>query len=1259
MGRISRLEVLNFKSYGGQQVIGPFHRFTAVIGPNGAGKSNLMDAISFVLGVQSKHLRSTQLKDLIHRGPNDSNHHQKEKSKAKVTLVYEVDEDEVDGMESGEELSFSRHISSTGAGSYLLNHRDVSYEKYEAQLRELGIIVKARNFLVFQGDVESIASKKPEELTKLFEQISSSDEFKEEYDTLLDEKNKAEENTIFAYQKRKGLQAEKKMVKAQKDEAENFRQKKKKLHQVKMDHYLWQMYHVEEDVNGRKGILANLQESYDEIDSKDETLSKVYKAKKKVHATQSRGLNKLDKKLARLRHDIENMEPETIRLREQKKFTEKKIAEVTKKAAKIKHSAEAQELEVEGLQQDLRSLEQAQEDLMQEHTTTTTTSQGKDQGDDDDDLVIEGDTLEEYYQIKEKSQMETSAVQNELNAVVRQQHADEDRVATVTQDIEEAEQESKRLEEDRESALERIEKMKSVIQQTTEAIAVAQAEIDELEHGASSETSRRHELKRELENLNSELRNLKEDRRQNTFEQKKTETYETLKRNFPGVRGRLVDLCKPTQRKYNMAVTVATGKHMDALVVDDQKTGEECIAYLRTQRLGTASFLPLDRIRVKPIQERLRTLGNAIKLVYDVIECPEDIKPAVLYAVSNTVCCASIDEARDLCFRRKENVKVVTLDGMSISKNGSMTGGRTSSDLSRASRWDERHVQALRRAKAECLEKLADVEREGSYERKMQTKRNVLDGLVNRKRYAQADLTSTVEQKLKRLTTQTHACHSRLSSELRPTLAKVEAAISSREARQSQLEARVRTIERECFAEFSAKVGVENIREYEDKVIRKSEVLAESTRANRDALAKLQAQLSYVQSRDVSKELAKVQRKVRELNEKLSVVDAEERAVMSERKTKESQYETSESDTAEAKSTLEEVEDEMKAIHKKRQHLVKEKNQLTKQLTVEEQHLERLSDKRVEILKKADLDQVKLPCIGEAAEEETQGDTQEEEEEDTPFSHIQTQEVPDHDNQTSRLVERFHNRELDYSSLRSDILTMEDEQAYLERHAEFENRIVTLVSDIEHMQPNMKALEKYDDIQRRIQREEAELDKIKEVSNAAAREFDRVKTARHERFMEAYDHIREHIDAIYKQLTKSSKHPLGGTAYLQLDHAEEPYLHGMRYNAMPPMKRFREMEQLSGGEKTVAALALVFAVHHYAPSPFFVLDEVDAALDNVNVNKVSTYIQQCDFQCVVISLKDMFYEKADALIGVCKDVVDHRSQTLTMDLTTFDDDNGS
>ena len=123
-----------------------------------------------------------------------------------------------------------------------------------------------------------------------------------------------------------------------------------------------------------------------------------------------------------------------------------------------------------------------------------------------------------------------------------------------------------------------------------------------------------------------------------------------------------------------------------------------------------------------------------------------------------------------------------------------------------------------------------------------------------------------------------------------------------------------------------------------------------------------------------------------------------------------------------------------------------------------------------------------------------------------------------------------------------------------------------------------------------------------------------------------------------------------------MDDSEEPYNGGIKFTAMPPMKRYRDMEYLSGGEKTVAALALLFAIHSFHPAPFFVMDEVDAALDNINVLKLCNYIKQRskDLQCIVISLKDLFYEQSNGLVGICRDVSSNSSRTLTLDLSKFD-----
>ena len=248
-------------------------------------------------------------------------------------------------------------------------------------------------------------------------------------------------------------------------------------------------------------------------------------------------------------------------------------------------------------------------------------------------------------------------------------------------------------------------------------------------------------------------------------------------------------------------------------------------------------------------------------------------------------------------------------------------------------------------------------------------------------------------------------------------------------------------------------------------------------------------------------------------------------------------------------------------------------------------------------------------------------------------------------------------KKVDLSSLRK--LRNLSNQQFAETEEKLMKKIVALSGELENVQPNMHAFERYEGVVDKLKQCNHDLEKAKDSSKTVSNRFEEVKRLRQRKFQECFDHISESLSVIYKDLTRSSRHPLGGNAYLTLDNSDEPYMGGIRYTAMPPMKRFRDMDQLSGGEKTMAALALLFSIHSYRQAPFFVLDEVDAALDNVNVKKICNYIRQRsrDFQCIVISLKDMFFEHADGLVGICRDVESLSSKVLTLDLRQYNDNN--
>ena len=204
------------------------------------------------------------------------------------------------------------------------------------------------------------------------------------------------------------------------------------------------------------------------------------------------------------------------------------------------------------------------------------------------------------------------------------------------------------------------------------------------------------------------------------------------------------------------------------------------------------------------------------------------------------------------------------------------------------------------------------------------------------------------------------------------------------------------------------------------------------------------------------------------------------------------------------------------------------------------------------------------------------------------------------------------------------------------------------------MAPNMRAVERLDATKQRLETTDQEFETARRTAKQAKDDFAKVRQRRFELFDKAFTHISEQIKPIYKELTRDANLPMGGQAFLDTEDGDEPYLSGIKYHAMPPLKRFRDMEHLSGGEKTMAALALSFAIHSYQPSPFFVLDEVDAALDNANVAKIANYIRehaQPGMQFVVISLKTGLFQNSEALVGIYRDQGANSSKALTLDVS--------
>jgi len=1228
---IHHLELFNFKSYKGKQTVGPFKKFSAIIGPNGAGKSNLMDAISFVLGVRASHLRGAQIRDMIYRVGGSG----ERASEAYVQLAFHSDD---------EETLFKRHIPASGNATYSINGKSVSWDAYEKELKKFSILVKARNFLVFQGDVESIASKSPLELTKLIEKISGSAELKAEYDALLAESEKAKDQQEYIFQKKKTIITEKKQYKAQKDEAEEFNRCLAKYKKQQVQYYLFQLYDFARRIELNQKLIEHEKEKIEGIEKRKHTVTKKLSEKKKKQAAAHKNVTTLQRNMKRIRKELNQIEPDIMRDKGQRANLKKKL-QITKAQIEAKRMEyDERETEAEEIQEELKKVQKNQEKLEEEIAKKG----------EEEKLIYDED---EYNARKEEAGRKTNALVIELEKEKRKQQLDLEREKDITSNLDQLSVRLNQL-QDQEDILERrIKKVEAFVSDKKRKLAGVEQELKEVTDFNENTAARKKELEEILEGVQSELKQCKVDIQANKRERESKETIESLMRVFPGVYGRMIDLVEPVQR-YQVAMTVAMGRNMDAIVVDDSKTAVDCVEYLREQRRGVATFLPLNGIKVKTIDERLKNeLANrttGAKLIIDVLKYDPSILKAVLYSVGNTIVCETMKEAKSLCFSKKgaRKSKVVTVQGTLIRRSGLMTGG-PGGVVQKAKRWSQQKMDAsvrtLKQKQDKYLKELAEVGRNMKYIHKQEQLETEVRQVEFSLKNFDVDL-QTTEDKLSSIREEKANIEKKIAS-CQKDLEEVLAAINQRDEATSAMLAKIHKKEDKIFADFSEAVGC-NIREYEQK---RQDWQKESTEKKlqlETTLSLLNNQYEYETERN-----AKLLQDI----EKLEQQRENDEAQIKKLKTKiskpqekfvqlQEQYSEVTESKKEAIGEMQVYQTEIKSLKEQLNNLIQESNTYYKVYGALEIEIDQIKMRRHQIYQDCKVEQVHLPRIGEA--------TPESDEEIKPMSIEYESEEMQLATQTMRdIAEKEDDIEIDFAKLSAKLKKFKKKDEVEEVKTNFINELQSLNAEMQKIAPNLKAISHLQTISKTLITTEGEFKNANTSAKEANSKFQKKKEERYRRFMDCFDHISKTISDIYKALTQSDSH-VGGVAYLNVENPDEPYLHGIKYNATPPLKRFCDIDRLSGGEKTVAALALVFAIHSYQPSPFFVLDEIDAALDKHNIAKVVRYItsrlKDDNMQFIVISLKPFFYSKADALVGIYRDQDLESSGTLTLSLEEFE-----
>uniref|UniRef100_A0A5S6Q292 SMC hinge domain-containing protein n=1 Tax=Trichuris muris TaxID=70415 RepID=A0A5S6Q292_TRIMR len=489
---------------------------------------------------------------------------------------------------------FTRSVVGSSA-EYRIDDEVVSHVRYVEALENINIFIRASNFNAFQGAVESVAMKTPRELTQLFEEISRSGELKDEYERAKGEMVRAEQNTQLNDQKKRGIAAERREAKMEKEEAEKYQNMRESLVPVQRPFVQLQLRRFCILKSKDTSICCSCIETTEKRSAKwrKSGVEEELREKRKHYGKALREINKLEQ-LINEQESETRVKQNFIKVKENVRHSVRKLKAFEKAYDNARRNVEKHREQLEQLEAQLQEVvtqrEAHEAALLQEPQIRG--------------MELSQQQIENPGSALGISQV-CATIQQELTVLVREQHMDQELIDDDKRRQNEFTQKVKQKETELEALHRRLEKL------NTNEIREQQQRLVTTEQDMSHAKDRLEQVTREVDDINRRLNEANMDSSENSRLIKKQELVENLKRVSTGVvYGRLVDLCQPVHRRYLLAVTKVLGNYMNSIITDTEKTARECIRYMKEQRIEPETFLPLDYIDVKSINERLSNFSS-------------------------------------------------------------------------------------------------------------------------------------------------------------------------------------------------------------------------------------------------------------------------------------------------------------------------------------------------------------------------------------------------------------------------------------------------------------------------------------------------------------------------------------------------------------------------------------------------------------------------------------------------------------------------
>lgn len=1166
--KLKKLELYGFKSFAQRTEIVFDEGITGIVGPNGSGKSNIGDAVRWVLGEQSaKTLRGASMSDVIFNGTQK----RKPLSYCEVSLVFDND-DHALAMEAAE-VMVTRRVYRNGESEYYLNRTACRLKDVVDLFRDTGI-GKEGYSIIGQGRIDEILSRKSEDRRQVFEEAAGIVKFKarkEEADKKLQrtlENLERVDDILDELTKRlKPLEEQSRNARVYLELSTELKDLDLNLFLIRSDRARARLSELESELLTVQTILADTESNLtDKTTRRDETQNRIDQLEEAITKARTElmecaeHVHESQKKLSALQSRRETRSENRQRIVREQEEAQERLAEIEKDHARIQADVEKQHSLIADAEQILRATQEAAEKAQAKEKEADAALEAQKAA-----VIDQMNRLSDVRNDKTRLNTMQAQMETRLTEIEESSGALQEQEAALREALTAVEKQLETENQHQQQCQEKLAQARQASDEADTAYANLRADVEKQSADMQAASSRHNvltEMTRDMEGYNMAVR--------------RAMTY-AKQRGLTGVKGVLAQLMTVPQA-YETAIDMALGAAQQNIVTDTEETAKELINYLRQNRLGRATFLPMSAIRGKTLYGNER---NALKLpgclgvASELVQCAPEYRGIVENLLGRTVIADNLDHGIPIMRAGNHAFRLVTLEGDVMHSGGSMTGGsaqsKVSNLLSRERELKEltAKLQTGRAELDKCRQELT--QRQQTAQEKRQKVSDAVNALhqqeiaVAREQARRESVSADLNTHLQRMqeTEQARVQLHQSLEDIRQQLETIEHQRTGAQGDQSAMEQK--TIEMQnALVKARAEASAEN-----DRLMVRTLQLSDL----RHGLSDLERDEAHAQQ-DQAQILREQERREQLLHEmdELDAIDendmkreeAESARRQKEQLRQESAAQAIEQRRSQAQSDLRDILSDMENLHEAYNR------------DSEKLHKTELAKARIE---------------------------------------------GDQKNLQNRIWDTY---KLTYAGAEEFRRTPFDEKESDRRATELQGQIRALGT------VNVGAVEEYAETKARVDDLTTQQQDLKRAEMDLRELIERLLIQMRSTFVENFSKMQGYFAETFTRLFG------GGHAELKLMDPDDPLNCGIEVNAQPPGKKLQLLSLLSGGERALTAIAILFAMLKLKPTPFCILDEIEAALDDANIGYYADYLKEYSkgTQFIVVTHRKGTMERCNSLFGV-------------------------